>query len=227
MASALAEKEAARERLADAAKRLAGQPRDRRHLIEALAAAVVDEAVEESIRSESVGDLRRWAELSAAFAAVAKHLPGDQLDELTRLIDRAVGRSDDDEALTEWGRLRVLALYEQVRADCHTVGWLEEQGVSRQRVNQWRAAGRLHGIKGIPDVRGFAYPRWQFDKTLHPRDFMPALTAAAEEARLDPLALHLFMTNPDAGNGQTPLALIERGDIDLVERLVRAAGTQA
>jgi hypothetical protein len=117
-------------------------------------------------------------------------------------------------------------MYEQVRGDVHTVGWLEEQGVSRQRVNQWRSAGRLCGIKGVPGVRGYAYPRWQFSDTLHPRDFMPAITAAAEDARLDPLALHLFMTNPAAGNGHTPLALLEQGDSDLVERLIRAAGSQ-
>jgi hypothetical protein len=117
-------------------------------------------------------------------------------------------------------------MYEQVRGEVHTVGWLEEQGVSRQRVNQWRQAGRLYGIKGIPGVRGFAYPRWQFEDTLHPREFMPALTAAAEDARLDPLALHGLMTNPAAGGGQTPLALLERGEQALVERLVRAAGSQ-
>jgi len=45
--------------------------------------------------------------------------------------DRPVAREDaDDETLNDWGRLRVLTMYEQVRGDVHTVGWLEEQGVS-------------------------------------------------------------------------------------------------
>jgi hypothetical protein len=165
--------------------------------------------------------------LSAAFAAFVRHASAADFEELTALLDRSVVDADaDDETLDDWGRLRVLTMYEQVRGDVHTVGWLEEHGVSRQRVNQWRSAGRLYGMKGVPGVRGFAYPRWQFDDTLHPREFMPAVTAAAEDARLDPLALHLLMTNPAAGGGQTAIALVERGDTELVERLIRAAGSQ-
>ena len=167
------------------------------------------------------------ARLAAAFTAFVRRASADDFDALTALLDRAAADVEaDDEALNDWGRLRVLTMYEQVRGDVHTVGWLEEHGVSRQRVNQWRSAGRLYGIKGVPGVRGFAYPRWQFGETLHPREFMPGLTAAAEDARLDPLALHLLMTNPAAGNGQTPLALLEQGEHALVERLVRAAGSQ-
>lgn len=170
-----------------------------------------------------VGDER----LAAAFTAYVRRASRSEMDALTRLLDRPAARDDaGDETLDDWGRLRVLTMYEQVRGEVHTVGWLEEHGVSRQRVNQWRAAGRLSGIRGIPGVRGFAYPRWQFTDTLHPQDWMPRLVAAAEDARLDPLALHLFMTNPDAGNGATPLALLEQGRGDLVERLVRAASAQ-
>jgi hypothetical protein len=167
------------------------------------------------------------ARLAAAFTAFVRHASASDFDELTALLDRSVVDADaDDETLDDWGRLRVLTMYEQVRGDVHTVGWLEEHGVSRQRVNQWRSAGRLFGIKGIPGVRGYAYPHWQFDDTLHPREIMPQITAAAEDARLDPLALHGLMTNPSAGNGQTPLAMAEQGEMALVERLVRAAGSQ-
>jgi hypothetical protein len=165
--------------------------------------------------------------LAAAFTAYVRHASADELEALTELLDRPIVRDDvDDETLDDWGRLRVLTMYEQIRGDVHTVGWLEEQGVSRQRVNQWRLAGRLAGIRGVPGVRGYVYPRWQFDDTLHPRDFMPAITAAAEDAKLDPLALHLFMTNPAAGNGQAPASLAEQGDVEFVERLIRAAGHQ-
>ena len=172
-------------------------------------------------------DERQVAALTDAFTAFVRRASADDFDALAELLDRtAAGTQEDDAALDDWGRLRVLTMYEQVRGEVHTVGWLEEHGVSRQRVNQWRSARRLYGIKGVPGVRGFAYPRWQFDDTLHPREFMAGLTAAAEDARLDPLALHLFMTNPAAGNGQTPLALLEQGDQRLVERMVRAAGSQ-
>jgi len=168
----------------------------------------------------------RLARLSAAFTAFVRRASARDFDALTEVLDRSAVETEDDAALDDWGRLRVLTMYEQVRGEVHTVGWLEEHGVSRQRVNQWRSAGRLYGIKGVPGVRGYAYPRWQFDDTLHPREFMPALTAAAEDARLDPLALHLLMTDPEAGNGQTPLALLEQGHAQLVERLVRSAGSQ-
>jgi len=169
----------------------------------------------------------RLSALAAAFTAFVRRASASDFDELTALLDRSVEEAEaDDETLNDWGRLRVLTMYEQVRGDVHTVGWLEEHGVSRQRVNQWRSAGRLYGIKGVPGVRGYAYPRWQFDDTLHPREFMPAITAAAEDARLDPLALHLLMTNPAAGGGHTPLALAEQGELSLVERLIRAAGSQ-
>lgn len=165
--------------------------------------------------------------LTTAFKAFLQRASADDFEALAAVLDRTAAQNEnDDEALDDWGRLRVLTMYEQVRGEVHTVGWLEEQGISRQRVNQWRSAGRLVGIKGIPGVRGYAYPRWQFSDTLHPRDFMPAITAAAEDARLDELALHLLMTNPAAGNGQTPLALLEQGEHALVERLIRAAGSQ-
>src|SRR3954451_2834445 len=167
------------------------------------------------------------ARLAAAFTAYVRRASADDFDELTALLDRSVVDPDaDDETLNDWGRLRVLTMYEQVRGDVHTVGWLEEQGVSRQRVHPWRAGARLYGIKGVPGVRGFAYPRWQFDDTLHPREFMPDLSAAAEDARLHPLGLHLLMTNPAAGGGQTPLALAAHGELALVERQIRAAGSQ-
>ena len=168
----------------------------------------------------------RLARLSAAFTAFVRRASVRDFDALTEILDRSAATAEDDAALDDWGRLRVLTMYEQVRGDVHTVGWLEEQGVSRQRVNQWRLAGRLYGIKGIPGVRGFAYPRWQFDETLHPREFMPGITGAAEDARLDPLALHLLMTNPEAAGGQTPLTLLEQGEQALVERLIRNAGSQ-
>ena len=169
----------------------------------------------------------RSSALAAAFTAFVRRASASDFDELAALLDRSVEEAEaDDETLNDWGRLRVLTMYEQVRGDVHTVGWLEEHGVSRQRVNQWRSAGRLYGIKGVPGVRGFAYPRWQFDDTLHPHEFMRAITAAAEDARLDPLALHLLMTNPAAGGGHTPLALAEQGELSLVERLIRAAGSQ-
>jgi hypothetical protein len=120
----------------------------------------------------------------------------------------------------------VLATYERVPEQSHTVAWLEQHGVSRQRLNQWRRAGRLFGIADVPGVKGFAYPRWQFTDTLRPREWLAPVLEAAEEARLDGLAPQLFMTNPEAGDGRSPLEAAESGDIETTMKLVAAANAQ-
>lgn len=129
-------------------------------------------------------------------------------------------------ALERWGRLQVLATYEGVREQSHTVAWLDEHGISRQRLNQWRRSGRLFGIAGVPGVRGYVYPRWQFTDALRPQDWLPPVLAAADTARLDGLGLQLFMTNPEAGDGRSPLQAAASGDAETAVKLVAAANAQ-
>ena len=209
-----------------AEKELAEQPRERRKLIEDFVARLTQQAIEQSRERESLEELKNWAELSDAFASLVTHASGDVLARLLDALEAAQGEVSDAEALEDWGRLRVLGLYEEARAGVHTVAWLEEHGISRQRLNQWRVAKRLVGIRGLPGVRGFAYPRWQFADNLQPREFMRSIVAASEEARMDPLGLHFFMTEPVPGYGKTPVDLLDAGEEELAVGLVRAGNAQ-
>ena len=174
-------------------------------------------------------DLREWTEVFGALLGLDRERRGRVttllLDELHETACRS-GDEPDAGTLEQWGRLQVLATYEGVREESHTVAWLEEHGVSRQRLNQWRRAGRLCGIADVPGVKGFAYPRWQFTDTLRPQDWLPPILHAATEARLDGLALHLFMTNREAGDGRSPLETAESGDVETAVKLVAAANAQ-
>lgn len=93
-------------------------------------------------------------------------------------------------------------------------------------LRDWRKKGRIFGIPGLPRVRGYAYPRWQFTETLSPKSWVARVVEASEKARLSPLALHLFMTNPDAGDNRSPLQAAEAGDVDTAVKMVTAANAQ-
>jgi hypothetical protein len=142
----------------------------------------------------------------------------------------ALEEGDDGEpasaALEDWGRLQMHATLARVRDESLTVRWLDQHGVSRQRLNQWRRGGRLVGIRDVPGVKGFVYPRWQFTDALRPKPWLAQVIEAAEEARLEPLAMHLFMTNPDAGYDRSPLEAAEAGDVHTTVELVAAANAQ-
>jgi hypothetical protein len=49
---------------------------------------------------------------------------------------------------------------------------------------------------------------------------------AARDSRFDAIGLHLFITNPDAGNGRSPLQFAESGDVDTALNLIAAANAQ-
>jgi hypothetical protein len=209
-----------------ARRELAAQPRARKDLVEAFWAEALRDAVEESKSAASVDDLRQWTEASGSLMAL---LRASEPGVVSRVLATFVDASDvepGDAALEHWGRLQVHATLERVRDASLTVGWLEGHGVSRQRLNQWRLRGRLIGVPDLPGVKGFAYPRWQFTDGLRPEPWISNIVAAAKDVHLDPVGLHLFMTNPDAGNGRSPLALAESGDIDTVLKLIAAANAQ-
>jgi hypothetical protein len=213
-----------------ARRELAAQPRARKEIIEAFWANALRDAVDEAKAAESVDALRQWTEISGTVIALLRASePGVVRRLLTTLedaIDDASADEPSDEALEHWGRLQVQATFERVRESSLTVGWLEDHGVSRQRLNQWRSRGRLIGVPDIPGVKGFAYPRWQFTDGLRPKPWVADVLEAADESRLDALSLHLFMTNPDAGDGRSPLEAAESGDVDTAVRLVAAANAQ-
>jgi hypothetical protein len=213
-------------RLRDATAALAEQSRARQDVIKAFSATALRSAIDESEAAESVDDLREWTEVFGALLALDRESRGRLTVLVLDELEEAARRSDvdpDPGTLEQWGRLQVLATYERVREASHTVAWLEEHGISRQRLNQWRRAGRVWGIADVPGVKGYAYPRWQFTDALRPKAWLPPVLAAAAEARLDGLALHLFMTNPEAGDGRSPLEAAEAGDVETAVKLVAAA----
>lgn len=219
----------AERRLREATAALSAQPRARQELIKSFSATALRSAIDESEAAASVDDLREWTEVFGALLALDRDRRGRVTDLLLDELEEAAARSDDEpdaETLEQWGRLRVLATYERMREESYTVAWLEGHGVSRQRLNQWRRAGRLWGIAELPGVKGYAYPRWQFTDTLRPHEWLPPILEAAESARLDGLGLHLFMTNPEAGDGRSPLQAAEAGDVETAMKLVAAANAQ-
>ena len=206
---------------------LAAQPRARQQLIESFQARALRAAVDEAKAAGSIDDLREWTEIFGTLLSVERerrgHIVSLLLDDLRDAGLEAEDPQLEAAALEQWGRLQVLDTYERVRGESHTVGWLEEHGVSRQRLNQWRRGGRLFAIRDVPGVKGFAYPRWQFSDSLRPKAWLAQILDAAQAARLDGLGLHLLMTNPRAGNGRSPLELAESGALDTAVQVVAAA----
>ena len=84
-------------------------------------------------------------------------------------------------------------------------------GVSRQRVNQWRAPAASTGSRACPacaasPIRAGSSTRRCIRATSCPRSSPRPRRRGSTRWRL-----HLFMTNPEAGNGKTPLEMIDRG----------------
>jgi hypothetical protein len=207
---------------------LANQTRARKDVIEEFQTTVMRKALDQAKEVDSVDELREWAEASGSVLECLRRSPMDVVRVVLEIVQDVEQEDDDqdEQALEDWGRLQVLRTYDEVRKDSYTVGRLEREGLSRQRLNQWRKAQALFGIPDVPGVKGFVYPRWQFTETLRPKQWLPPILDAAEEARLDPLSLHLFMTNEEAGSAGSPLDTAEAGDLDTAVKLVAAANAQ-
>jgi hypothetical protein len=207
---------------------LATQSRARKDVIEEFQTTVMRKAVDQAKEAASVDELREWAEASGSVLECLRRSPMEVVRVVLETVQDVEHEDDeqDEQALEDWGRLQVLHTYDEVRKDSYTVGWLEGNGRSRQQLNQWRKAQALFGIPGVPGVKGYIYPRWQFTATLRPKEWLPSVLEAAEDARLDPLSLHLFMTNDEAGSDGSPLEAAEAGDLDTAVKLVAAANAQ-
>ena len=88
-----------------------------------------------------------------------------------------------------------------------------------------REQGRILGVQ--PPLRSeHWYPEWQFDDSGKVRPVVPELIRAARDARLSPLALHLLLTNPDAGiDGRALVELLDERPGEVVE-VVEAGAAQ-
>jgi hypothetical protein len=231
---ATAEPDLIRREIAEAEKELVHSPRSHKDLIEQFKAVAFLSVVEEAKEARSVEELREWTEASSSLLRLMRHSSRDLLRELLEVFEQLIVKQQGltDEALEEWGRLQAIDSYGRVRDDCYTIRWLEEHGRSRQQVGNWKRRGALFAIEGLPGVKGHAYPRWQFDPRLRPKKWVAPLVEAANEAQFDPVALHLFMTNPDAGPSwvageATPVEVADAGGVDEVVQLVRAGNAHS
>lgn len=92
-------------------------------------------------------------------------------------------------------------------------------GLSRQRLNDWRRAGRILGIEAAK--RGFRYPEWQIGRDGRILPDIPAILAAL----IHPFAAYRFLTTPlDALGGATPAEALHDGEGERVVGLAEAAG---
>jgi hypothetical protein len=91
-------------------------------------------------------------------------------------------------------------------------------GITRQAVDKRRLAGKLIGID--LGKRGYAYPVWQIGL-----DGMDAVLAELDE--VDAWTQALFMLSANNWlNGETPLAMLRRGELDEVLNAARLYGEQ-
>lgn len=126
--------------------------------------------------------------------------------------------------IRERNQARLELLSEQLRSQSMQGRELgRATGLSRQRLQQLRDRGRLLGFQ--PPLRSeYWYPRWQFDADWAVRAIVPQLLAAAMDARLTPLGLHLTLTNPEAGVDGQPLVELLDEHPDEVLEIVSGAG---
>lgn len=186
------------------------------------------ELVEDSIRGIGEAVLARAGELPAlsdswrsalvkSLTQVVKALLTQDPEQLQRLSDllrdtpRVSQREADERSDLEAQNLfRVLAMAKQVEKQSMTAKQLR---VSRQRLSQLRAEGKILGVK-LPMHREFVYPRWQFDRAGRVLPVMPRLLDIAKDARLDGLDVHLLMTSNRLEGERPPADLLRKGDED-------------
>ncbi|MDI3340090.1 MAG: hypothetical protein QJR03_06115 [Sphaerobacter sp.] len=147
------------------------------------------------------------------------------LDALDAPAALAVLREDDPLAAARLrglqARIRLLAAEGGTLSSTQVADLL---GITRQAVDKRRKAGRLIGL--ATGRRGYAYPLWQFDPER--RGVLPGLEAVLAALRAhDPWMQVAFFLTPDVRlGGETPLAVLRRGDVAAVRRAAEAYGEQ-
>jgi len=126
----------------------------------------------------------------------------------------------DVEEARSRARLRLNALYRKVMKESLAASQLKEWGLSRQRLQQLRAADRLFAVK-VPFHRELFHPAWQFAADHAPRSAMPQVIGAAKDVGLDAIGLHQLM-NGERDAGRTGVQMLDDGDVDLAIALIRA-----
>ena len=199
------------------------QARSARRLNEAARHAPID-AVEAA--AQALGVVVQHQERSAFVTWVLRTLVENEIADLEELVE-VLGQS---EVLADMrrrdplaaARLRGLRAKKQLlEAEGGVVSGRELAqaiGITRQAVDKRRLAGKLIGID--LGKRGYAYPVWQIGL-----DGMDAVLAELDE--MDAWTQALFMLSANNWlNGETPLAMLRRGELDEVLNAARLYGEQ-
>lgn len=145
-----------------------------------------------------VADQRR---LEPVMDALLEELLRLSPSELARLAPIMTATDSELGTLERRNLLRALDLWREIEGASLSGPELQTAlGVGRESLRQMRTDGRLLGVR-VPGRRDFRYPRWQFDTRGRPRPELRELLAAAREAGLEALDVHLILTNPAAGEG--------------------------
>lgn len=199
------------------------QARSARRLNEAARHAPID-AVEAA--AQALGALVRHQERSTFVTWVLRTLVENEIADLEELLE-VLGRP---EVLADLRRRDPLAAarLRGLRAKKHLLEaeggavsgreLAQALGITRQAVDKRRLAGKLIGID--LGKRGYAYPVWQIGL-----NGMDAILAELDE--VDPWTQVLFMLSANNWlNGETPLAMLRRGELDEVLNAARLYGEQ-
>jgi hypothetical protein len=151
-------------------------------------------------------------------------LLGALLDERPRELEAFVSSGESASPARLKNRARLTLLSARVQQQSIRGSDLGRQlGVSRQRLQQLREAGKLLGVQ--PPLRSeHWYPAWQFGDDGRVREVVPRLLASAREAGLSPLQLHLLMTNAEAGVDGRPLVDLLDSQPDEALEVVEGSG---
>lgn len=122
---------------------------------------------------------------------------------------------------------QLAAAYRRLRDEALTLPWAAERmGIDVARVEALVRAGELLAIPGPWPMRqahrsglGCFLPGWQFDDG-RPRSALSSVLGAAAAVGWTSLDLHLFMTTPLHGSGETPARLFRAGKVDRVLALI-------
>jgi hypothetical protein len=199
------------------------QARSARRLNEAAQHAPID-AVEAA--AQALGTLVRHHERSTFVTWVLRTLVENEIADLEELIE-VLGRP---EVLADLRRRDPLAaarlrglrakkrLLESEGGAVSGRELAQALGITRQAVDKRRLAGKLIGID--LGKRGYAYPVWQIGL-----NGMDAVLAELDE--VDPWTQALFMLSANNWlNGETPLAMLRRGEVEEVLNAARLYGEQ-
>jgi hypothetical protein len=187
------------------------------HVVDVLFGSALD-------RNVTAEELSTRLQVTTDAVDVVLHGGPKELDALiVGLVPVSPESEADPERAEARGRLRLQALYRKIIRDAYTVRELSAMRLSRQRLQQLRAADRLFAV-AVPHHKGLLHPRWQFDRDGRPRPEMPDLIAAAREAGFDAIAFHQLMLNPDAADEGAPVDLLDTGRVEEVLDIIRARG---